>query len=459
MKKVFTLLLITAATLLCPKLQAQRFPTSFRSSFLEAAVKQNEQIRKAETTRYTASQTKRVAQTETYGIWNDNNQWEDVTKTLYTYNNSGQMETTTDVELPANLNQAKYEYIYNSDGLITAVIFYGWENNAWAKSMKFVLGADNNLEIYYWTNGAWLLKQGIRTTHTTSNGRITESVTEYYSIIPPATQGWEQSDKITYGYTGSDSRPSSSITYEKQGATWVEMERRTDIQYVGSTTEVSSYFLEEFTPELGSWDKYKIEYQYSQDAAQQTRTTKETTSTVEGSTVTPYLRETTTELTSNEIYVSEPIVGSLLETYDEGTSSWMRSTETKANVTRNSTGEITQIVLQEYSDVANGFVNKDRFVYTDFATITVASAQDDVLALATDVYPNPVQDKLNVLVDASKVRNASLTVYNLTGQKVLELHNLHTFTTVDMGKLPRGVYMVRLTDTNSASVARRVVKQ
>ncbi|GAB3194385.1 hypothetical protein GCM10027293_02540 [Pontibacter aydingkolensis] len=431
---------------------------------IKAALERAQNLSATDNARISTNQTIRVAQTETYATWREDNQWVDEGRINYTFNTRGQIETATEIELPANVNSTQYTYVYNSQGIPTELISKEWVNSAWVNAGRLTIEFEDNLlksfGMYVWSNNIWVLMLGERSTFTKLNGRVTETVAEVYSAIPGAeTNGWELSERIAYSYTGSDNRPTGIITYSRQGTNWVEQEKETAITYVGSTYERSSYFLEEYDRVNSVWNKYKYEYQYSQDAAAQTRTIVETEYNVEGTTTTPNLRTTTTDLTSGEPYVSNTTVRTLIETYEGQTNSWVRDTEAKATVTRDSSGDITQIIFQEYSDSEEAFVNTERFVYSNFTTITVTSAVNDMLAKATEVYPNPVQNSLRISLDAAKVRNANLNIYSLTGQKVFEQHSLNATTIIDVSKLPAGVYMVRITDDNNANVTRRIVKQ
>lgn len=463
MKKVFTVLLFAAALLVCPALQAQKLSALTGKSPLPPSLK-NSRLTATEKAQMAFAEAVRVAQTEVYSTWGEDNQWEEETRTNITYNNRGLKETVTVISLPDNVNQAQYTNTYNAQGEPTETVLKQWQNNTWVNAMKMTMSMDgemlNSFSIYNWVNNAWVLSMGIRSTHTRTNGQVTETITESYALLPPpAVSAWTLDEKVTYTYNGSDSRPATITTYERQGENWVLTEKETDIVYSGNSFERSSYFLEELDATTSTWNKYKYEYQYSQDAAAQTRTVVETEYNVEGSNLIPSLRYTTKDITSGETYLTTTSFGTLEEAYDTSTNSWVRNNEEKAIITRDNNGSITEIVVQEFSPATDAFVNSERYVYTNFTTLTVTSAANDVLAQATEVYPNPVQNTLRISLDATKVRNATLNIYSITGQKVYEQNRLAATTSVDISKLPAGVYMVKVTDENNANVTRRIVKQ
>ena len=72
--------------------------------------------------------------------------------------------------------------------------------------------------------------------------------------------------------------------------------------------------------------------------------------------------------------------------------------------------------------------------------------------LEAEIYPNPVQDVLNINVD-----NAikSVEVFTLQGQKILN----STSNEVDMSSLNSGVYLVKITDENNSMTTQKIVKR
>ena len=72
--------------------------------------------------------------------------------------------------------------------------------------------------------------------------------------------------------------------------------------------------------------------------------------------------------------------------------------------------------------------------------------------LEAEIYPNPVQNVLNINVD-----NAikSVEVFTLQGQKVLN----STSNQVDMSSLNSGIYLVKITDENNSIATKKVVKR
>ncbi|MFY8097697.1 MAG: T9SS type A sorting domain-containing protein, partial [Flavobacterium sp.] len=83
---------------------------------------------------------------------------------------------------------------------------------------------------------------------------------------------------------------------------------------------------------------------------------------------------------------------------------------------------------------------------------TLSTSDFDQNNLEVALYPNPVQDILNINVD-----NAikSVEIYNIQGQKVLN----STSNEVDMSSLNSGIYLVKITDENNSIATKKVVKR
>ncbi|OQY37079.1 MAG: hypothetical protein B6226_05610 [Candidatus Cloacimonetes bacterium 4572_65] len=85
------------------------------------------------------------------------------------------------------------------------------------------------------------------------------------------------------------------------------------------------------------------------------------------------------------------------------------------------------------------------------------------VALVVGVYPNPVQDKLNLKIAGSRSGTFDASVYNIKGQKVREYSGLEVKSgktvielSSDSGSLSNGIYFVRVTVDNK-NVVRKVM--
>ncbi|RIJ37782.1 T9SS type A sorting domain-containing protein [Pontibacter oryzae] len=386
------------------------------------------------------------------------NQWQDELRTTYTYNNRGLVEGQLQQEIGGQQSQTRFNYTYDAQDNPTEVVVQGLQGQNWVNLGKttFTYEGENlkSLEIYIWT-GSWVLLQGMRYTYTFDAGRITEMVREVFDGT-----AWGNSERETYTYTGTDTRPSGTITYAWSSNAWQKTAEETQITYVGGTDERSSYFIQVYDLLTGITAKYKHELQYTQHSSD-TRTTTDNVFHVDltNGNTSPYQRITETILTTNETFVEDPTTRYLLETYNSSNQQWQRTEEEQAIITRETNGDIAQIVYQEYDASAGAMVNTLRLTYSDYVNITVSSVEDDALAAAMLVYPNPVQGELRIQLDGTKVQRASLKVYSITGQQVYQQQDVRNGNTVNMSHLPSGVYLLQLSSDKDAVTTRKIVKR
>ena len=96
-------------------------------------------------------------------------------------------------------------------------------------------------------------------------------------------------------------------------------------------------------------------------------------------------------------------------------------------------------------------VTGERFIKAILQNSVGVSEQESKMV----VYPNPVNDKLTI--EAKETIN-SLEIYNVTGALVYSQRDCGNKTEIQMGNLPAGTYIVRLTTDNAVAV-RRFVKE
>lgn len=79
-----------------------------------------------------------------------------------------------------------------------------------------------------------------------------------------------------------------------------------------------------------------------------------------------------------------------------------------------------------------------------------------------NVYPNPVQDQLNIQINASQASEMNISIYNITGQKVME-SNTNVYTginerQVNVSELNAGIYFVTVKANGFENTMKFVVK-
>lgn len=78
------------------------------------------------------------------------------------------------------------------------------------------------------------------------------------------------------------------------------------------------------------------------------------------------------------------------------------------------------------------------------------------IASTTRIYPNPIQNTLNI---KSEEQLSSVQVLNVIGQRIMSIEANSTFVNVNTEALNSGVYFVRVTDVNGAESVTKIIKK
>jgi hypothetical protein len=117
----------------------------------------------------------------------------------------------------------------------------------------------------------------------------------------------------------------------------------------------------------------------------------------------------------------------------------------------------TNIILQGLASRTTFFVhvrtrctptplsNWSKSGFKTLGPLSVSSLNETSL-FVMDVYPNPVQDQLNVQFNGKLGTNARLTIIDLTGKTVYSTEVYSDKVTIDASNLASGTYIVKYTD-------------
>lgn len=89
--------------------------------------------------------------------------------------------------------------------------------------------------------------------------------------------------------------------------------------------------------------------------------------------------------------------------------------------------------------------------------LTVATQNPTIVDYSVDIVPNPAQHSFRLRL-SNGANISRLELYNLMGQALRVQYNLQTLE-VQCGDLPRGTYVLKITDTAQKSIAKQVVLQ
>ena len=119
-----------------------------------------------------------------------------------------------------------------------------------------------------------------------------------------------------------------------------------------------------------------------------------------------------------------------------------------------STGAMLIIFSSDAQNVADGWA-------ADYTSVTSGIEENSVLE-GFVLYPNPVDDKLNVRFNMKEAHSLVLDVFNISGQKVQErkIENCigEVNQTIDVSNLPSGVYSLNISSGKDVISKRFIVK-
>jgi len=100
--------------------------------------------------------------------------------------------------------------------------------------------------------------------------------------------------------------------------------------------------------------------------------------------------------------------------------------------------------------------NKSNTIHLVITGITKQSLNENI-----SVYPNPVNDKLNILLNTSRSENFILEILNELGQNInTRIMNIqgNSVETIDISAYPSGIYFVKLQTANN-TIVKKIIKQ
>lgn len=116
-----------------------------------------------------------------------------------------------------------------------------------------------------------------------------------------------------------------------------------------------------------------------------------------------------------------------------------------------------QIVVR-FQILSDGSQTRDGFYFDDLAINIVEEGTigiDDFSTNVFNIYPNPVQDVLNITTHLS---NYSIEVYSIQGQLIQKKTNVSDSSTLDYSQYADGIYLMKLSSENNSKTF-KIVKQ
>jgi hypothetical protein len=106
-----------------------------------------------------------------------------------------------------------------------------------------------------------------------------------------------------------------------------------------------------------------------------------------------------------------------------------------------------------YLDTIQGYLNPRMFLALGLDTIATASIED-IIDFATEIYPNPTTEKVNVVSYAAAIN--SIEIYNIHGQIVYSKEVNANAIKIGTTSFSNGVYIMNI-KSDKATITRKLI--
>ena len=372
-------------------------------------------------------------------VWNDTD-WDYITDTEYSYNAKGfpTEELSTDA--------------FSGDSVSKTT--WTWDSH------------DNQTEFidYYWNGTEWEISWGSKHIYTYDvNENITEEVYQYWSL-----DSWVNSSKYTYEYDNNGFKI-SMISQDWENDEWVYDRRYFDIVWHNwDQWQIQSWNCQIWE---GVWidiDRYNAIFTGDTYVGIYEEYDNNTWVYSE--------RETYTQTPTEQIYLWENYEnkgwvnssrysqfyddhGSYTGSRDEywENEEWVIDWEYSYLFTYNANNDITEMVSMNWDWETQTLENSERHVYSNFqyfqSDVKKINSLSDVM-----IFPNPVEDILNIDIQNENLTESVVQIMNITGQKVYEGILSGRHTTINLNSLSNGIYILRLQTKENKILNYKILK-
>lgn len=126
-------------------------------------------------------------------------------------------------------------------------------------------------------------------------------------------------------------------------------------------------------------------------------------------------------------------------------------------VSLSDTGSSYLVVI---SGLCTPVVTSTKATLTATSVLGIAYVNAGNSKTAVTIYPNPFTSSLNIIVnDASQLYNRELKIYNLLGKEVLSTIITQQLTTLEIDRLPSGIYFYKVLDNSKSIQSGKLISQ
>lgn len=371
--------------------------------------------------------------------WNINdNQWINLNKTSYTYNDSANL--LEEINFSWNNTwqySTKVSYEYDNDTNLINKITYLWINSSWVGSSKInysytQLNEPLVIITYKWENNTW--KDTLKEEYIYNNNLLTEKI-----LYVNVNNTWQYLSKHEFTYDTNENLV-LEIFYYWDNANWINS-TKTEYTYDISNNLISSIYYEY----LFSWAPItKLEYSYDSSNNLITTITYNWVSNWENYWKTEYSYNSYGDMIQYIRY-----------SWDSQSNSWLQGYKVERTYDNNYTFDdlilpisinydlFSHKLLNEMSYQWNNnlWINNTniQYYYSDFNNQGIS----ELNTTNFNLYPNPSHDFIYIDLVNSCNDNVSFKLYDLLGNEIIET-KLDKNNKIDIAELNTGIYIYQI---------------
>ncbi|QNH61708.1 T9SS type A sorting domain-containing protein [Hymenobacter sediminicola] len=368
----------------------------------------------------------------------------------YRYDSRANLTQVTYSDSTTNAPSIRSTYSYDTQNRNTEELTEQWTATAWVPVSRYTATYDaqgNHTQQVGQTlqNGTWVTTEGYQFQNTYNTAGV---------MTGQIVQRFQNGGFVNEGrslYTVVNGQWTEVVEQEWEAGAWVNETRYTDIQWADwAALQPASYREQRWE---GAWDdQARFTHTYAPNGTV-TREIEQATG--------PGTWELDARLTDSFDNFGN-YLGARFEEYRN--NAWVIDYEERNVLLYTATNDVRRSTSQEYDSFITGagFENQSRYNYSNFQSITLSTASAVLLAQAS-IYPNPTASAatftLSGLPDNGPVQ---VQVFNQLGQPVLTRTTTPRAgtlqTSLNVGELPAGLYLVRAT-TSAGTVVKRLVRE
>jgi len=361
--------------------------------------------------------------------WDTNlNDWLHDTNTTYSYDGSGRVTEEIVQEAGTGIYVSRISYAYDFHGNTTEEVSYVRGNDEWIPTsgykLDYTISAESQINGYIEQtvkDGAWV-----------NESRVEYFMNAFNIPIGMLTYHWNGADwalfSKTVNITWADWQKRQLAAYtimEWKNDTWVNSERYSsqidgnnytsttefweNVEWVNSTRETYSrtLFNEEIILENWTESGWKKTEKY---------------------------------LGTFDAYGNPTAI--FYSTWDE--NKWVTDTELFFDLAFNQSNDVAEMIFRYRDPGLSAPVNIAKYKYSNFLHFGTTDVKDVNVLENVKAFPNPVNNRLNIMIGDINASEFSLSITNLAGQTIFTKKYSSPSITVNTEGFTKGIYLLNL---------------